>query len=888
MLPIKFNADAVSKLKDDELLKKIKEQKRKPKKSNNIMDVLEKIRQDVDKHLGEYKEVYRLITTKEELEAYIEHANQFGYIAIDTETTGLNPMVDDIVGLCLYFPGTNREEQAVYVPINHYDYFSDTRYEEGQIKREDVTGCLKKLTAKCIFHNAQFDIRVIKHNLGVVLKCYWDTLIASTMLNENEEHGLKYQHSKYISHKDEKTFSELFGAVTFKYVPIEYAYLYAANDARDTFELFEFQKKFLNPDHNREDFRNLYWVFANIEMPMVEVIVALEDNGVAIDMNYLNKIHDIYHKNLDDALQICNDEALKIKDKIDIYNSTHPKQLKLPLNVGSPQQLGILFYGVLGCSPVDGKSATSTDEDVMNEFQKEYPVAKAILAYRSALKTTSTYIDNIPNILHTDGRVHTKFNSIGAVTGRMSSSEPINLQNIPSDDGEFCIRKMYIGQTTTREVELRKDNAYILNREEEVQLEDDSWVWAETVKTGDILKNGDIVKDVIIKDFKVLIGIKNQRKEENYKLVARTRRIIQGSDYSAQEPRLLSQLCGDEGMLQAYRDGKDLYVEIASISFHRPYKMCLEHFPKGCPIKEVDGHWEYAKLKSGEDDGIYNFEDLHKYQDPDFDPSLYDYDKLADGENDTFKEGKKYRGQAKKILLGIMYSRGEKSIAEQLGCEIDEAREIKNNVYDSFPKIKELEDKSKQQVIEKGFVTTLWGRKRRLHEYNLPAYSFYYLTDKDEKDLTKQVPLEICNEITTKLDKLYWKKRDDFIQKCKDIDRILVVDNRKTIAKAGRQIINSQVQGSAADMSKLALIKIFYDEELNKRGVKEIIPVHDEILIETPLRYAKYVKKRFAEDMETAAKPKLTIPVCCDVVSANGWYHPELDLDAELHGLPEI
>ena len=113
MLPIKFNADAVSKLKDDELLKKIKEQKRKPKKSNNIMDVLEKIRQDVDKHLGEYKEVYRLITTKEELEAYIERANQFGYIAIDTETTGLNPMVDDIVGLCLYFPGTNREEQAV-------------------------------------------------------------------------------------------------------------------------------------------------------------------------------------------------------------------------------------------------------------------------------------------------------------------------------------------------------------------------------------------------------------------------------------------------------------------------------------------------------------------------------------------------------------------------------------------------------------------------------------------------------------------------------------------------------------------------------------------------------------------------------------------------------
>lgn len=131
---------------------------------------------------------------------------------------------------------------------------------------------------------------------------------------------------------------------------------------------------------------------------------------------------------------------------------------------------------------------------------------------------------------------------------------------------------------------------------------------------------------------------------------ARTRRIIQGSDYSAQEPRLLSQLCGDEKMLQAYRDGKDLYVEIASIAMHVPYKKCLEHFPKGCPIKKnEDGLWEYALLKSGKDDGKENFDDL-KYDT--IDVNEYDYDKLADGETDTFKEGKERRGQAKKILLG--------------------------------------------------------------------------------------------------------------------------------------------------------------------------------------------------------------------------------------------
>lgn len=98
---------------------------------------------------------------------------------------------------------------------------------------------------------------------------------------------------------------------------------------------------------------------------------------------------------------------------------------------------------------------------------------------------------------------------------------------------------------------------------------------------------------------------------------------------------------------------------------------------------------------------------------------------------------------------------------------------------------------------------------------------------------------------------------------------------------------NLVTHNSAADMSKLALIKIHNDEELNKREVKTVIPVHDEILIEVPIRYAKFVKKRFAEDMETAAKPKLTIPVSCDVVSAIGWYHDELNIDKELGDLDE-
>ena len=234
-----------------------------------------------------------------------------------------------------------------------------------------------------------------------------------------------------------------------------------------------------------------------------------------------------------------------------------------------------------------------------------------------------------------------------------------------------------------------------------------------------------------------------------------------------------------------------------------------------------------------------------------------------------------------------MYGRGESSIAEQLGCDVDEAKEIKNSVYDAFPKIKAFERSSNAMVREHGFVTTLWGRKRRLPNYNLPSFQFFYLDENDVIDMDRPVPKDIADEKLSKLAGLHWKARANYIDGLKTSAKIGVIDNNGKIADASRQIINSRVQGSAADMSKLALIKIHNDEELIKRGVKIIIPVHDEILLETPLRYSRYVKERFAHDMETAAKPKLTIPVSCDVTSAERWYGDELDLDDALVGLPD-
>lgn len=500
-LPIKFNNNVKTKLNDLVLIKKTQNAKKSEKKSNSIIDIIERIRQDVETHLGEYKEHYQCITSIEELERYIDNANEYGYIAIDTETTGLDPIDDDIVGLCLYFPG----EKATYVPINHVDYITQERI-PNQLTKEEIAPIMKKITAKILMHNAPFDIRVIINAFNVKLSCWWDTQVGGVLLNENEGHRLKELHEKYISHKTEKSFKELFGKIVFSNVPISYAYIYGAHDAIDTFELYEFQHRFLREDSPREDFVNLYKLFRTVEMPMTDVIVELEETGVAVDKEYLNSLHDKYHKMLDDAQKACYDEINKYSKEISEYKEKYPNnKLEDPINIASPDQLQILFYDILGAKPIKGKKSRAVDKDVLKEFAKKYPIAKSINSFRAFSKLTGTYIDNIALIIKKDGRVHTHFNANGAVTGRMSSSDPLNLQNIPSRNED--IRKMFVGQTTYRDVELREDNAYIFGREEEIQLQNGEWVWVENVKVGDVLESGETVKVVKVKEFKVLIGV---------------------------------------------------------------------------------------------------------------------------------------------------------------------------------------------------------------------------------------------------------------------------------------------------------------------------------------------------------------------------------------------
>lgn len=728
-------------------------------RGGGLIEKISSMKALVESKLGKYRDEYTYFMAEDEelFKDYIYNTIQTGYVAMDTETTGLDPILDKIVGMSLYSKG----QKGLYIPIHHKSYVTGMEV-EGQLDPRIIKEQLQRLVDAGVRfkeYNAKFDTRVVKNQLGIYIPCWYDAHLAAMLLNENEPHGLKTLHSKYVldGKEDEFSFGKLFDGITFDLVPISTGYIYAARDAVDTDELADWQLPYLTSDnplckeYGLEKVSNVFW---NIEMPCVEVLADMEDTGIAFDFDLAEKLSNKYHKQLDENL----DEFYRVLDmfkvEINTYMANNPNhKLSDPINIGSPTQLAILFYDILKVESPDPSKPRGTGSEILEKIDN--PLCKAILDYRATAKILTTYVDKLPECVNPKtGRIHCNYNQYGAKTGRMSSDNP-NMQNIPSKNHD--IRQMF---------------------------------------------------------------------------VASPGNVLMSSDYSQQEPKVMTVMCQDPMMIEAYQNGKDLYASIASLAFNKPYEECLEFRPDGT----------------------------------------------------TNKEGKARRSQAKSILLGILYGRGLNSVAEQLHTTKRKAQEIQDKVFKGFPAIKQFEDDTKYMAETYGFVTTFWGRKRRLPDMQLPEFEFKWKDGYGDVDplafdtevTETEVPEDIQKKYISKLHRNPFKKKPIYAEA--EAEGIIITDNGGKIADATRQCVNSRIQGSAADLTKLAAIEIYHNERLRELGFKLLVPVHDEFIAECPKEHAKECAELFSKCMSDAARD-MNIPISTDVEVTERWYGEPLNID---------
>lgn len=394
------------------------------KAGNSVLTKIANIKAMVEKHLGHLKDNFIVLDTVEKLKDYFDKCADI--ISIDTETTGLDPLIDKIVGLCLYTP----EQPAAYVPINHVSYITGARA-DNQLTEEEVSKEFKQFLLKnpyIVMFNAKFDIRVIRNQLKVSnIWCDWDCLLAARLLNENEPtNRLKKLHQKYVlkDSEDEFTFDEFFKGLSFDKVPIATGYLYAAHDAQITYELYQFQKQYIRFDSPRKDMRDIANVFHNVEMPCISVVADMEDNGIEFDFNKHKELSEKYHKLLSETEIKVYSEIDKCEKQISDYRKANPNcKLESPINLASTTQISILLYDILRLDSGDKRKPRGTGSDILEKLN--HPIADALVKYRELSKLINAFIDSLPKFVNpNDGRIHCSFNQYGAKTGRMSCSDP--------------------------------------------------------------------------------------------------------------------------------------------------------------------------------------------------------------------------------------------------------------------------------------------------------------------------------------------------------------------------------------------------------------------------------------------------------------------------------
>ena len=376
---------------------------------------------------------YEHIKTADQLQTWINKIYETGYVAIDTETTSLNDMLAELVGVSL----SVEIGLACYIPIGHKegqndDLFENSQLVEGQLDLEFVLECLRPIleddSILKIGQNIKYDAKVLDR-YGVMITAFDDTMLLSYALHGGlHNHGMDALSQRYLEHSP-IAIKTLIGsgksAITFDKVKIDDAVAYAAEDADITLRLWKIFKQKLHLSRVTK-------VYETLERPLVSVLAQVEKNGIKVDRETLSRMSNAF------AQKMASLEA-------EIYEMAGDT-----FNVGSPKQLGEIMFDKLGYEGgKKGKNgAYATGADILEDLATNHDFPKRVLDWRQLSKLKSTYTDALQDHINPNtGRVHTSYSIAGAVTGRLSSTEP-NLQNIPvrTEDGRR-IREAFVAES---------------------------------------------------------------------------------------------------------------------------------------------------------------------------------------------------------------------------------------------------------------------------------------------------------------------------------------------------------------------------------------------------------------------------------------------------------
>ncbi len=377
-------------------------------------------------------EKYEYVSDEAALQVWIDRIRERGYVAVDTETTGLNEMIADLVGISLCVePG-----EACYIPLTHKaaasdDLFGSDDIAEGQMDFDTCLAMLKPVfedpAILKIGQNMKYDAKIFaRHDITVAP--IDDTMLMSYAMNAGmHNHGMDTLSERYLGHTP-IPIKPLLGtgksAITFDRVPIDKAVAYAAEDADITLRLWQQFRPQLHVNR-------VTTVYETLERPLVPVLAQMERNGIKVDRDTLSRMSNAFAQKM-----------AGLEDEIQ-------EKAGRPFNVGSPKQLGEILFDELELpGGKKGKTgAYGTGADVLEDLATEHELPGLILDWRQLSKLKSTYTDALQTHINPDtGRVHTSYSIAGANTGRLASTDP-NLQNIPvrTEEGRR-IREAFVAE----------------------------------------------------------------------------------------------------------------------------------------------------------------------------------------------------------------------------------------------------------------------------------------------------------------------------------------------------------------------------------------------------------------------------------------------------------